>query len=140
MKTKKVILNKCYGGFDVSDKAYQLYAKKKGLELFKYDMEFRDKRVLYKKSTKRDNLFSDYFTKDLGEGGEISDEDYNKHHLCLKRENREDPILIEVVEELGKEANGRCGNLIVVEIPKDLNYVIDDYDGIETLHEKVQEW
>lgn len=137
---KKVILNKCYGGFQVSDKAYQLYAKKKGLELFKYDMEFRDKRFFYKKSTKQDNLFSTYFTKDFGEGGEISNEDYKRYHLYLKTENREDPILIEVVEELGKEASDSCGNLIVVEIPKDLEYVIDDYDGIEILHEKVQEW
>lgn len=137
---RKVILNKCYGGFQVSDKAYQLYAKKKGLELFKYDMEIRNGEFFYKKDTKEDNLFSSYFTKDLGESGEISDEDYEKYHLYLKQESREDPVLIEVVEELGKEASGRCGNLVVVEIPKDLDYVIDDYDGIETLHEKVQEW
>ena len=36
---KKVILNKCYGGFDVSLKGYQLYAKKKGIDLFVYKVK-----------------------------------------------------------------------------------------------------
>ena len=137
---KKVILNKCYGGFQVSDKAYQLYAKKKGLKLFKYDYIYKNAKIFYKKSNKEDSLFMTYFTKDFGEAGEISEEDYEKYHLYLNTENREDPVLIEVVEELGKEASGTCGNLVIVEIPKELDYVIDDYDGIETLHEKVQEW
>ena len=48
--------------------------------------------------------------------------------------------MIEVVEELGEKASGRFGNLKVVEIPDDLEYVIDEYDGIETLHQKVKEW
>jgi hypothetical protein len=30
--------------------------------------------------------------------------------------------------------------LVVVEIPDGLDYVIDDYDGFETLHERVEEW
>ena len=37
---KKVILNKCFGGFDVSKEAYMLYAKKKGLTLYLYESEF----------------------------------------------------------------------------------------------------
>lgn len=35
----KVILNKCYGGFGVSQEAYELYAKKKGIEIFFYKFE-----------------------------------------------------------------------------------------------------
>ena len=44
------------------------------------------------------------------------------------------------VEELGKEASGRNGNLIVIDVPYGMKYVIDDYDGIETLHEDVPVW
>lgn len=98
---KKVILNKCYGGFGISRKAYELYAKKKGLK--------------------------------------ISDDEKDKRPPIDYR-YREDKTLIEVVEELGEEANGRYADLKIVEIPDDLNYTIDDYDGIETLHQKVQEW
>lgn len=32
----KVILNKCYGGFDISVEGYKLYAKKLGRDLFVY--------------------------------------------------------------------------------------------------------
>lgn len=76
----------------------------------------------------------------MGDYVEISNEDYKKYSLYLDEEHREDTILIEVVEELGEKASGRFGKLKVVEIPEDLDYVIDEYDGIETLHEKVQEW
>ena len=49
----------------------------------------------------------------------------------------------EIVEELGEEASGYAGTLKVVEIPDELangNYMIDEYDGIETLHAKVEEY
>lgn len=138
---KKVILNKCYGGFDVSDKAYQLYAKKKGLELFRYDSQLNYNSNEYKyKKTERAGLAVTYFTKDFGEIAKISAKDYEKYVLYLRNGHREDPTLIEVVEELGEEASGHFGKLVVVEIPDDLDYVIDEYDGIETLHERVQEW
>lgn len=137
---KKVILNKCYGGFDVSKEAYMLYAKKKGLTLYLYESNFVDRKFIYKKVNNDDSIFRHYFTKDMGDNVEINNEDYDKYCLYLRDEHREDPVLIEVVEELGEKASGRFGNLQVVEIPDDLDYVIDEYDGIETLHQKVQEW
>lgn len=137
---KKVILNKCFGGFDVSKEAYMLYAKKKGLTLYLYESEFINRKFIYKKVNDDNSIFRHYFIKDMGDNVEISNEDYEKYCLYLKDGHREDPILIEVVEELGEKASGRFGNLKVVEIPDDLEYVIDEYDGIETLHQKVEEW
>ena len=137
---KKVILNKCFGGFDVSKEAYMLYAKKKGLTLYLYESEFINRKFIYKKVNDDNSIFRHYFIKDMGDNVEISNEDYEKYCLYLKDEHREDPILIEVVEELGEKASERFGNLKVVEIPDDLEYVIDEYDGIETLHQKVEEW
>lgn len=137
---KKVILNKCFGGFDVSKEAYMLYAKKKGLTLYLYESEFINRKFIYKKVNDDNSIFRHYFIKDMGDNVEISNEDYEKYCLYLKDEHREDPILIEVVEELGEKASGRFSNLKVVEIPDDLEYVIDEYDGIETLHQKVKEW
>lgn len=141
---RKVILNKCYGGFDVSEKAYQLYAKKKGLELYKYEYDFDgnylNKKIKLKRIEKSSLLGQVYLTKDFGERPELLGEDFDKYHLYLRDSYREDPTLIEVVEELGEKASGLCGRLVVVEIPDDLDYVIDEYDGLETLHERVQEW
>ena len=130
----KIILNKCYGGFDVSKEAYMLYAKKKGLELYQYASDFTNfKKCIYKK-TNDERLFNDYFIKDMGDNIEISNEDYKKYNLYLDDEHRQDPILIEVVEELGDKASGRFGKLEVVEIPDNCYYEIDEYDGIETIY------
>ena len=130
---KKIILNKCFGGFDVSEKAYKLYAKKKGLDLFKYKYTIGNRKVIYKYGNEED-LFAVFFTKDFGDNVEISDKDYEKYCLSLRNEKREDETLIEVIEELGKEASGKFGKLEVVEIPDDAFYVIEEYDGVETLY------
>ena len=58
--------------------------------------------------------------------------------LCSN--HREDPVLIEVVEELGDRANSPFSKLVVVDIPDGMEYEIDDYDGVETLHQKVEKW
>ena len=55
-------------------------------------------------------------------------------------DDRADPILVRVVEELGAEANGKFASLKVVEIPDDVQYEIDDYDGFESIHEVHRSW
>ena len=130
----KIILNKCYGGFDVSDEAYELYAEKRGISLYRYWDDYKNKKM-----HKGSGLITYYFTKDFGDNVESDKIDWTAH-LYLNSDHRDDPTLIEVVEELGKKASGRYGDLVVVEIPDGMDYVIDEYDGIETLHEKVQMW
>ena len=130
----KIILNKCYGGFGVSDEAYELYAEKKGLTLYRYYNDYENKQM-----HKGSGLITYYFTKDFGDSIENDKIDW-KTNLYLNCGYRDDPILIEVVEELGGKANGRFSDLVVVDIPDNMDYVIDDYDGVETLHERVREW
>lgn len=146
----KIILNKDYGGFDVSPRGYKLYAEKLGRELFYYlgkivnedRIDIVYKKVSFEEFLKSYSLIYRYSFTDLGD--EIRD------YVCkdeaevldLDEDHREDPILIEVVEELGNEASTRHSLLKVVEIPDCLigNYQIDNYDGFETLHEKVVEY
>lgn len=139
---KKVILNKDYGGFDVSYLAHKLYAKKKYNidEIFAYN--WSKDGFIKVTSDNKDGAFTSYLTEDFGDF--ISFEKYDnldaKVNMRLDDSKREDSTLIEVVEELGDKASGPYGKLVIVEIPDDLDYVIDNYDGIETLHQKVQEW
>lgn len=132
----KIILNKCYGGFNVSDKAYELYAKKKGISLYRYYDSY-----IYRHRVMRKGLdhITYYFTKDFGICVGEDKIDWGTN-LCLDSEHRDDPTLIEIVEELGIIASGSHSELKVVEIPDGMDYVIDDYDGFETLHENVKVW
>lgn len=130
----KIILNKDYGGFDVSKLGYELYAKKKGLKLYCYFSERINRHWLYKKSNGIDSILNQYFTKDFGDDARISDEDFQKYNLYLDSKYRTDETLIEVIEQLGQKSSGKFGNLKIVEIPDNSYYVIDKYDGYETIY------
>lgn len=146
----KIILNKCYGGFEVSPMGYQLYAKKKGFELYPYiltsDPEFKyDVDNYYYNKVKWEEIryrSVHYLTKDFG--NKIAKKSFKEiqddYYFWINSKYRTDPTLIEVIEELGDKASGPCGELRIVEIPDDLDYVIDEYDGYERLHQRVQEW
>ena len=53
---------------------------------------------------------------------------------------RDDPKLVALVESMGKKANGRHSELIVVEIPDDVEYYVDEYDGMECIRENHRVW
>jgi hypothetical protein len=53
---------------------------------------------------------------------------------------RDDPALVEIVEQLRDEANGLCANLKVVKIPEDVDWIVCEYDGIEWVAEKHRTW
>jgi hypothetical protein len=137
----KVILNKCYGGFGVSQKGYELYAKKKNLSLYMYKRS-NDDFMMFEKISKDENvLLTHYFTVDMGDSFSIhSMKNWNGITLYLDESHRTDSVLIEVVEELGKEANGEFADLQIVEIPDDMEYEIIDHDGIERLCEVGKTW
>ena len=90
----KVVINRCFGGFGLSEKAYEFL----GVEWDGFG---------YK---------------------------YNGYDF------RTDTKLVECVETLGEEANGIYAELKVVEIPDDVEWEIDYYDGIETIHEVHRSW
>jgi hypothetical protein len=54
---------------------------------------------------------------------------------------RADPRLIAAVEKIGYEkAGGRLTDLEIVEIPDDVEWEIQEYDGWESIHEKHRSW
>lgn len=59
------------------------------------------------------------------------------YDIQIKRNN---PILVEIVEQLGEAADGRFAELKVVEIPDDVEWGIEEYDGDEYIAEKHRTW
>lgn len=55
-------------------------------------------------------------------------------------DDRADPDLIKVIEDLGAEANGMCADLQIEEIPDNAEFEIDEYDGNESVVPPRQSW
>ena len=147
---KKVILNKCYGLFRVSPKGYSLYAEKIGKSLYYYRGNHDAENILaYTKESLNEFIKNEptllYFYSFVDHGEKIIHspfEDKREGCLVLDEKHRFDPVLIEVIEELGDEASSVFSKLQIVEIPDDVieDYMIDDYDGFEMLHKRVIEY
>lgn len=118
----KIAVNKCFGGFDLSDEVFEALIKK-GWRITHYDSQgnYEDDNAQIVEHL--DSVFGKY-------GFVGVDRTYYRTH----------PDLIEAVEQLGKNASGRFGDIRVVEIPDDIEWEIDEYDGIETVHEKHRSW
>jgi len=58
----------------------------------------------------------------------------------MEHVKRDDPTLITVIEALGAEANTRYSNLAIVEVPDDVEWHIEEYDGLEWVAENHRTW
>lgn len=119
---KKIVINACYGGFSLSDKAMLRYCELKGI-------------TVYPEKEKDSWGFTSYF---LDAPENRKKDDYNV--LTDSDINRDDPVLVQVVEELGEDAHGRYSNLKIVEIPDDVFWHISEYDGYESVAENHRSW
>jgi hypothetical protein len=110
MDVIKIAINRDYGGFNISSEAYSFIAKRKGW------------------THAVDDYDCDYWIVD-GEGGRTWAGDLN----------RDDPDLIQAIMTLGEAVNDR-GDVKVVEVPSDVDWIICDYDGIEWIAERHRTW
>lgn len=137
--TRKVVINRCFGGFGLSPQAllrmYELGCTGIAVPADSYfsDQESYEQELKRWKEIKnldpseRDSFFH-VFTPD------------EKHVLIDYRVERDDPILVSVVEEMGEGSNGFCAELRIVEIPSDVDWFIHEYDGSESIHESHRSW
>ena len=53
---------------------------------------------------------------------------------------RDDEHLIAVVELMGTDANNRYSELKIVDVPDDVNWYVEEYDGKEWVAERHRTW
>jgi hypothetical protein len=108
----RVVYNACYGGFSLSNDAMDRIIEL-GYEGLRPNAEY-------------DPSYESFFASIKYWG----DCDIPRHN----------PILVQVVEELGEKANGSCARLAIEEV--DGPYRIEEYDGFETVKEPydVHDW
>lgn len=139
----KIVINSCFGGFRLSEKAVEAIMNKKGFNCFKYRQtkySLRDGNNEYVKCEaypKRPFLTTYYCTRDLGDVvNNLPDEAIFEEYFL----ERNDADLVSAVEELGYQADARFSRLKVVEIPDNVEWEIHNYDGLESIHEKHRSW
>lgn len=91
----KVVINRCYGGFRLSEEALNEYKRR----------------------------------------ANVTENSFHQWDIM-----RNDPILVEIVEEMGMKANTRVSELKVVEIPDEVEWQIEEYDGLEWIAEVHRVW
>lgn len=120
----KVVINKCYGGFGLSTKAFE--------RLIELGMKVTVFNYYYNKGTIRNEN-----ANIVNHKGEIyGDYSFVKNN----NEMRTNLLVIQIVEELKDKANGKSAELKIVDIPDDIEWTIEEYDGIEWIAEKHRTW
>lgn len=156
----KLVINRCYGGFSLSPRAVQRLAELNGQPCYFFK---RDRAVsllsgpllhISVEEAEEDWMVTAYTVPNPNEVAidqsdwksmsmderQASNASWDAITLSSRPENRADPKLVQVVEELGELANGKCAKLAIVEIPDDVSWEIDEYDGMERVEETHRSW
>lgn len=137
----KVVINKCHGGFGLSDKAIHHYAKLKGLTLYPEKEQFGLVIYYTVPKDKRTPPLPEPWASNSLEDRAAYNKACDSESLYDRNIKRDDPFLVQTVEELGSEiASGEYGELKVVEIPDGISWDIEEYDGLEWVAESHATW
>lgn len=140
----KIVINDCHGGFGLSKEAMMLYGELAGITLYPVDQNPwslgivtywtvpEEERVQEKSGHEYDEMS---FSERIAHNEVIS-----KQQLWYRDIERNDPLLVRVVETLGSKANGKYADLKVVEIPDGVNWQIEEHDGSEWIAEVRRTW
>jgi hypothetical protein len=119
----KVAINRCFGGFGISNEAFEKLLDRKGIAFDKVEPE-----------EGRSFIGATYY-----EAGHSGNDDHYISDYDMTQ-NRADVDLIAVIEEMGGKANSQYSDIAIVEIPDDVKWHIHEYDGLEHIAEDHRTW
>ena len=148
----KVAVNKCYGGFGISNIALKELVIRKAncIKVFTpksyHGGENKNKNIREEWKRRWKEEFAEYI--DIGDGFMAHNCGFNLYRdgLIYKLNDRSDievrtdKDLIEVIEKLGDRASDRFANIEITEIPDGVIFEIEEHDGMESVHEKHRSW
>jgi hypothetical protein len=114
---RRIVINRAFGGFSLSREGVLLYLELAGIAYTLMDQEDRDTQIR------------------LGSRIMVNGTEFNSRDI-----KRDDPALVTVVRRLGSKANGEYATLKIVEIPGDVDWFVDEYDGKEWVAERHRTW
>lgn len=132
----KIVINNCFGGFDLSTWAIERYCELKGLKCCEIDY-----RCWFVSNEELPEILKrDPDSLSSKEERALYDRMLSTVSFSIYDIPRDDPLLVQVVEEDPSMASGQYASLKVVEIPDDVKWKIHDYDGAESVHEIHRVW
>ncbi|CAI8948190.1 RimK family alpha-L-glutamate ligase [Brevibacillus sp. IT-7CA2] len=126
----KIAINRCYGGFCLSNKGF-LELIKRGWRVTVYNDDFEP---VDPTAELIDKSGDERFRPML---------DHSHYNFTADRSNKElrtHPDILAVIEELGPNANTLTSKLRIVEVPDDVDWIITDHDGFEQVEEVHRIW
>ena len=130
----KIVINTCYGGYGLSKKAVLRWAELKGINLYHYKPPGSSFHHYYLIPVAKYREY-EKVAQETKDWSALNDFYFTENEIP-----RNDPILVQVVEELGKGAWGKYSELKVVDVPDDVQWEIFEYDGMEHVAEKHRIW
>jgi len=129
----EIVINKCWGGFGLSIEAVKELHKLKDphVKCITKDEYFGNSTAWRTGEQRLQHLRTCNIP--ILEDGTILLEEH-------RYEDRDCKLLVKVVKKLGTMANGQNAELEIVKVPNGVKYEIDEYDGVESIHEKHRSW
>ena len=139
----KVVINNTHGGFRLSNEAIHRYAELKGMKVWtEQDKQFKNlyHHWVVPPEDRVDFPENAVWAKLPHEERQALNEKYRTQQIYEREMERNDPVLVQVVEELGDLCNTQVSAPKVVEIPDDVQFTIEEYDGREWVAEVHRTW
>jgi hypothetical protein len=142
---QKIVINKQHGGFGLSQQAIERYLKIKGVACWPEQNQQVGSLLGPTYWLVAPELRVNQPTAEVWHNMSIAQRQTHNQIYSLQvfsdRDlDRDDPVLVQVVEELGEDADSRFASLKVVEIPASVEWQIEEYDGLEWIAEKHRTW
>jgi hypothetical protein len=141
----KVVINRCYGGFSLSKEGIARYCELAGLPCYiEEDSRFPSMGLftcwLLPEAERIESKEGEAFYVMSIEERKAYNTAYSEQTLYYRDIERNDPYLVQLVEENAELYAGRCAELGITEIPDGVEYEIEEYDGKEWVAEKHRTW
>ena len=134
----KIVYNACFGGFGLSHEAIMRYAEIKGIALYVKEEAGLGHHYYLCPPDEFERIYAEEYAKPVGPDRFDAS---SRLYFSDRDIERNDPVLVQVVEELGDLANGPYAKLKITEVPAGTLYRIDEYDGSESVETKdTYEW